>query len=202
MGFLRVIAGEQRGRRIAVPAGVTLRPTADRVREALFNILAPIVSGARVLDAYAGSGALGFEALSRGAGEVLFIEADRRVQRALRETAASLGVQDRCRVLGGRVLDLLARGAVGGRYDLILADPPYAGGEAEPFLDAAGGLLAADGLLVLERPSGARPLELPSVRLERVRQARYGTSSLEFYAHSESWKPVDPPGGPFGPKDG
>ena len=169
--------------------GQRVRPTADRVREALFSILGERVPGADLLDAYSGSGALGFEALSRGAREAVFIEADRAVLRALRETAEALGLAGRCRILGGRVLDLLRRGAAAGPYDLILADPPYLGDEAAPFLDSAAGLLAAEGLLVLERPAGAHRLAPPAARLEPVRRARYGSSCLEFFARADPASP-------------
>lgn len=166
--------------------GCSVRPTADRVREALFSILGVRVPGADLLDAYSGSGALGFEALSRGARAVVFIESDRAVLRALRETAAALGLEGRCTVLEGPVLDLLGRGAAPGPYDLILADPPYAGDEAGPFLELAARLLRPSGLLVLERPTRARPLVPPSGRLERVRQAGYGSSTLQFFSRPDS----------------
>ena len=109
MGYLRIIGGEHRGRRIAVPRGVAVRPTADRVREALFSILGPRVPGARVLDAYAGSGALGFEALSRGALEATLVEAQRRALSTLRATARELGLEGRVVLHHGRVLEWCLR---------------------------------------------------------------------------------------------
>lgn len=179
---LRIIAGELKGRRIPVADFPGLRPTADRVREALFSILAERVAGAALLDAYSGSGALGFEALSRGAGRVVFLEADRRVAASLRRTAAALGVQDRCRILVGRALELVRRGTVHGPFDLILADPPYGGGEAGSFLAPAGALLAPTGLLIVERPATEASLECPGAELESVRRAVYGSTRLEFFA--------------------
>jgi len=134
LGSLRIIAGAFKGRRIHIAAGSTTRPTAERAREALFSILGTSVRGARVLDAYSGSGALGFEALSREAAEVVFVESDPRAVRGLRETAESFGVSDRCVVIAGRVSDHLRGGAVQGQFDLILADPPYAAGDVERFL--------------------------------------------------------------------
>ena len=166
--------------------GRRVRPTADRVRESLFSILGERLPGADLLDAYSGSGALGFEALSRGARGVVFIESDRAVLAVLRQTAAALGLEGRCRVLGGRVLELLGRGAAPGPYDLILADPPYAGAEACPFLASAAGLLRPSGLLVLERPTRASPVAPPAGRLGLVRQARYGSSTLQFFAPPDS----------------
>ena len=136
--MLRIVAGEFRGRRIAVPSVPGLRPTGERVREALFSILAERPVGARVLDAYAGSGALGFEALSRGAAHVVFVESDPRAARGLEQTAAALGVADRCCVLRGRVDEVLGRGAARGPFDLILADPPWRAGEGPSLVVRAG----------------------------------------------------------------
>ncbi len=180
-GQLRIIAGAQRGRRIAVPPGAGVRPTADRAREALFSILGPAVSQARVLDAYAGTGALGFEALSRGAARALFIEVDRQACAALAANAAALGLAERCTVRQGRVLDLLASGAVAGPFDLLLADPPYDSGEGLPFLAAAAGLVTRSGLIVLEREAcrGSGGTELPG--LEQLRTACYGRCCLDFF---------------------
>jgi 16S rRNA (guanine966-N2)-methyltransferase len=182
VGHLRIIAGELRGRRIAVPPGVGVRPTADRVREALFSILGPTVRGARVLDAYAGSGALGFEALSRGAARATFIEAERRALSTLRANAAELGVAERCTVHPGRVIDLLRRGAVAGPFDLVFADPPYEGSEAAPFLALAAGVLAESGVVLLERDS--RRVAASADGLDRSRTARYGRCCLDFYGRS------------------
>lgn len=182
MGHLRIIAGELRGRRIAVPPGAGVRPTADRVREALFSILGCAVRDARVLDAYAGSGALGFEALSRGATRATFIEADRRALRTMRANAAELGVAKRCTVHAGRVIDVLRRGDVAGPFDLVFADPPYEGTEAAPFLVLAASVLAENGVVVLERDS--RKVAAAADGLDRSRTARYGRCCLDFYGRS------------------
>ena len=184
MGTLRIIAGEHRGRRIAVPDGVRVRPTADRVREALFSILGAAVTGARVLDAYAGSGALGFEALSRGARAATFLESDRRAWLALRASAAALGVLERCTLLRGRSVELIARSAVRGPFQLILADPPYAAGEAAAFLPPAARLLDPEGLIVLERDARITPPGPPPAGLELDRTARYGRCCLDFFRRS------------------
>jgi 16S rRNA (guanine966-N2)-methyltransferase len=179
VGYLRIIGGEHRGRRIAVPRGAVVRPTADRAREALYSILGSAVTGARVLDAYAGSGALGLEALSRGAGRATFIEADRRALLTLRANASTLGVESRCVLHHGPVVEVLAGRAVAGPFELILADPPYGAGEARPFLELAAGLLAEAGLIVLERE--ARDGLTVAAGLECTRTARYGRCSLDFY---------------------
>jgi 16S rRNA (guanine966-N2)-methyltransferase len=179
LGYLRIIGGAHRGRRIAVPRGAPVRPTADRVREALFSILGGEVEGARVLDAYAGSGALGFEALSRGALRATFIEADRRAQITLRATAADLGVENRCEIRHGRAIDLLGHGAVTGPFDLIFADPPYGAAEAGPFLALAAEVLAGSGRIVVERDVGREAVAV--AELSRHRTAKYGRCCLDFY---------------------
>ncbi len=191
MGGLRIVAGALRGRRIPVPRDAGYRPTADRTREALFSILGERVAGARVLDAYAGSGALGFEALSRGAASAVFVESDPRRAEAIRHTAETLGLADRCRVVQGRVLHWIRDGAAEGPFDLVFADPPYAAAPDEPgagegpgLLAKAGktGLLAEGGLLVLERSSrpAGREARIPA-GLERVDRRRYGAAILDFY---------------------
>jgi 16S rRNA (guanine966-N2)-methyltransferase len=120
---MRIVAGELRGRRLVAPDAGTTRPTTDKVREAVFNALASldVVVGARVLDLYAGSGALGIEALSRGAAQCTFIERDRSAVRAIRQNLAALDLVDRGRVV---VADALAA-AAGNEADLAFADPPY-----------------------------------------------------------------------------
>ena len=180
MGRLRIIAGSLKGRRIQVPHGLSIRPTADRVREALFSILGSAVVEAEILDAYAGSGALGFEALSRGAARVVFLEGDRQVAEALSAAAGDLGVATRCSVLVGPVSRSVRNGRAGGPFDLILADPPYADGEeAEKFLSRAAGVLRRGGRLVLERPVSSETFVCPGLQV--ARSARYGRCRLDFY---------------------
>jgi len=180
MGRLRIIAGSLKGRRIQVPHGLPIRPTADRVREALFSILGSTVVEAEVLDAYAGSGALGFEALSRGAARVVFLESDRRAAEALRAAAGDLCVATRCSVLEGPVSRSLQDCRARGPFDLILADPPYdRGEEVTRFLPRAAGLLRRGGRLVLERPVTADLVDFPGLQV--VRSPRYGRCRLDFY---------------------
>ncbi len=184
MGMLRIVAGDLRGRRIQVPSGSEVRPTPERVREALFDILGHRLTGQRVLDACAGSGALGFEAISRGAAAAIFIEANRRVGDVLRENVAHLGVESRCRVLEGRAEVLLARGAAGGPFDLVMADPPYAEPVGGPILDALlamPGTLARGARVVLERESRDAPASAAGPGLPLVRTAKYGRTCLDFY---------------------
>jgi len=180
MGQLRIIAGRLKGRRIRVPGVASVRPTGDRVREALFSILGSDVVGARVLDAYAGSGALGFEALSRGAAEIVFVEAEPAAARAVRASAEELGVSAACTVLEGRLERLAAVLNARGPFRLVLADPPYDDlMEVSRLLSLAAGVVDAGGTAVLERDSGVEAASGAGLRLER--SARYGRARLDFY---------------------
>jgi len=148
---VRIIAGEFRGRRLGGPKGSGIRPTSDRVREALFSKISTRLAGAEVLDLFAGSGALGLEALSRGASRVLFVDQGAESIRLLRANIAACGAADRCRVVRAAipaVLHQLLRKNV--LYDLILLDPPYGKGFVEPMLPVLFGLASAEALLVVE----------------------------------------------------
>lgn len=178
----RIVAGSARGRRLKVPpAGV--RPTGDRAREGLFNSLASLLDleGADVLDLYAGSGALGLEALSRGAARVVFVENAPRVLPVLRANLDALGLPGG-QVLPGSVPTVLA-GPPPARFDLVLADPPYATPPADVLgvLSAlvAGRWLAPDAVVVVERPSREDPWEWPTP-LRGVRDRRYGEAVLRY----------------------
>ncbi len=179
MGTLRIIAGEQRGRRIAVPRGGVVRPTAERAREALFSILGSRIAGARVLDAYAGSGALGFEALSRGAARATFVDADRRALTTLAANAARLGLEGRSTIRPGHATELLQSGHLAGPFELVLADPPWGSAEAAGFLRHVPGVLAREGIVVLELDGRGPEPETPG--LERYRSAHYGRTALHFF---------------------
>jgi 16S rRNA (guanine966-N2)-methyltransferase len=176
----RIVAGAVGGRRLTVPPKGT-RPTSERVREALFGALevALDLDGARILDLYAGSGALGFEALSRGAAVVTFVESDRRAVDVLRRNARELGLPG-ATVRAGTVETTVAEPA-DAPYDVILADPPYAvdNGKLTEILRRimAGGWLAPDGLLVLERASRDGEPDWPA-GLELTRTRRYGDTTL------------------------
>jgi 16S rRNA (guanine966-N2)-methyltransferase len=178
----RLISGLAGGRRLKVPRG-GVRPTGDRAREALFNSLGTLLdlSGATVLDLYAGSGALGLEALSRGAGSVVFVESGRSVLPVLTANLAAVGLP------GGRVLAGSVPTVVGGRaparFDLVLADPPYATpvDEVREVLQAmvAGEWLAPGAILVVERSSREEPWEWPTP-LTGLRDRRYGEALLRY----------------------
>jgi 16S rRNA (guanine(966)-N(2))-methyltransferase RsmD len=186
---MRVIAGSLKGRRLATPSWDGLRPTSDKLRETLFNILAPRIAGARVLDGYAGTGALGIEALSRGAASVTFVERDRRAHALIEENLARCGIAEGYAIIRASVAHALDGRAShpDGPFDVILLDPPYdshgdAGGAGEPgaTLAAAGEVLAPGGLLVLEHARRRRPPETAG-RLFRSREVSSGDSGLAFY---------------------
>jgi len=184
MGTLRIVAGRLRGRRLLVPPDPALRPTSERVREALFNILGQDLSGFDVLDLFAGSGALGFEALSRGARRVVFVELNPQTASALRRSAEYLGVDPEARVIVGRVEEVLDLARLGGPYHMILADPPY-DATAEARLVAgvdAGRLLGLQGTLVVERES-RNPADSGHQGLRLFRTAEYGRTALDFFKY-------------------
>jgi len=156
-GSVRIIAGEWRGRRIPIAEGTAARPTPDRVRETLFNWLRESLVGARCLDLYAGTGALGFEALSRGAAEVLFVEKDAVLVAALNVQAAAFGV--RPSVLRQDAAAQL-RGAASKRFDVAFLDPPYAV-PVEPLLALLPSWLTSDALVYVERPRTPGLPEIP-----------------------------------------
>jgi 16S rRNA (guanine966-N2)-methyltransferase len=187
VGRIRIIAGELKGRRIAVPDAPSVRPTAERVREALFSILGRKVEGVRVLDGYSGSGALGFEALSRGAREVVFLERDRTVARGLEESAEALGVAARCTVLRCDSIAWLSSGSGESPFALIFADPPYAERAPARFLALASdpARLAPGGWIVLERDRASQPLERAGGGVLRFRTARYGNTCLDFFSRPD-----------------
>lgn len=157
---LRIIGGEWRGRRIHFPGLAGLRPTPDRVRETLFNWLASVVSGSRCLDLFAGSGALGLEALSRGAASVTFVERERDAAERLRETTMALA-PGRAQVLHADALAWL--GGPAARYDIVFLDPPFDADLMAPALRAleSGGWLAPAACIYLEAPAKHGPPALP-----------------------------------------
>jgi 16S rRNA (guanine966-N2)-methyltransferase len=175
---VRIIAGSRKGHRFVAPRGADTRPTGDRAREALFNMLGP-VDGAAVLDLYAGSGALGLEAMSRGARRCVFVDARRSSCRTVQENLAKLQLAGAV-VLCREVLDILREErAAGRRYDLVLADPPYERwAELEPKLaELLPAVLADDGVLAVETAVGVEP-ELP-FQLDTSR--RYGAARITIF---------------------
>jgi len=176
---MRVIAGKYKGRRLRAPSWEGLRPTSDKLRETLFNILAPRIAGARVLDGYAGTGAIGIEALSRGAAHVTFIEQNRRAAALIHENLKICGVEADYTIHSGDVPTVLGRLDQDASFDLVFLDPPYELPEFSTALEAAASHLAGDGVLVLERATRRDPDA--AVSLRRVRDVRSGDSSLTFF---------------------
>jgi 16S rRNA (guanine966-N2)-methyltransferase len=177
---MRIIAGERKGHTIFAPKGLDTRPTSDRVRENVFNIVAPWVEGARVLDLYAGSGAMGLEALSRGASAVVFVESDLDAVRAIERNL------DKLRLTGARIVradastGLAQETAAGRKYDLVLADPPYAMTDYDTLARYLPRVLAEDGLLVLESAARSEPALAPlAVRTSR----KYGSARITVFEH-------------------
>lgn len=182
---MRIIAGSLKGRRLKTPRWEGLRPTSDKLRETLFNVLAPRLAGARVLDLYAGTGALGLEAISRGAAFTCFVEQDRRAQALILENARLCGVEERCAIIRANVARGL-RELRDGRilspfdpFDIILLDPPY-GVDPAVALDGVDTVLAADGLVVLERAKRT-PAPEAAGRLIKQRDLASGDSALSLY---------------------
>jgi 16S rRNA (guanine966-N2)-methyltransferase len=176
---MRVIAGTLKGRRLETPSWDGLRPTSDKLRETLFNILAPRVAGARVLDGFAGTGAVGIEALSRGAAHVTFVDSDRRATALIEANLRTCGIEEGFVVLRGAVAAVLPAMAAGQEFDVIVLDPPYRATDVQAALDAAGRRLAPGGVLVLERATRTEPPV--SARLARARDVKSGDSTLTFY---------------------
>ena len=175
---MRIIAGTHRGHRIAAPKGLDTRPTSDRVRESAFNLIGP-VDGASVLDLFAGSGAMGLEALSRGAESATFVEADRRAAETIDENLAKLRLTGARIVRDDAVRALAAEASAGRKYDLVLVDPPYdLYPELEPKLARyLPHVLADGGLLVVETGARVEP-ELP---LEQRTSRRYGSARVTLF---------------------
>jgi 16S rRNA (guanine966-N2)-methyltransferase len=175
---VRIVAGAARGRRLRVPQGTGTRPTADRVKEALFSSLQRELVGASVLDLYAGSGALGLEALSRGAARVTAVESDRRALRALRHNADLVGLAGH-EVIGADVGRVLAGEVPGAPFGLVLLDPPYrtTGEELTQVLGALTPHLDAGALVVVERPARAGDVGWPPDLLAEASR-RYGDTAL------------------------
>jgi 16S rRNA (guanine966-N2)-methyltransferase len=181
----RVIAGEAGGRRLAVPDGRGTRPTSDRAREGLFSTIVSLtgsLDGARVLDLYAGSGAVGLEALSRGAEHVLLVESGPRAARVIRDNVEAIGLPG-AEVVADRVERVLAKGPDDGPYHVVFADPPYAlaGDEVSAVLQALSdrAWLAPGALVIVERATRSGPVSWPA-SLEPDRARRYGEATFWY----------------------
>lgn len=194
MASLRVIAGRFKGRRLKTPGWDGLRPTSDKLRETMFNVVAPRIEGARVLDGYAGTGALGIEALSRGAAHVSFVDNDRRAAALIEENLKGCGVEGGYTIRCAEVVAALDTLPAADAFDLILLDPPYDIANVSASLEAAARRLRVGGLVVLERATRREPGEPAS--LSRVRDIKSGDSTLTLYTCR------DPGSGIGNPHDG
>ena len=172
---MRVIAGEFRSRRLKTLPGLETRPTPDRLREALFNVLTPVIADSIFLDAYAGSGAGGIEALSRGASRAIFVEKNRSAVEVIRDNLASLELTNRAEVYTGKTLAVLERIAA----NIVFLDPPY---EKEIEYESALTSLGATGAkLIIAQHASRTPLKPEYGNLKRYRIIKQGDNSLSFY---------------------
>jgi 16S rRNA (guanine(966)-N(2))-methyltransferase RsmD len=175
---MRIIAGRFKGRQLAAPEGLRVRPTSDRLRGTLFNVLAPHVADARVLDAFAGSGALGLEALSRGARHATFVEHDRRALTALEANVRACRAGEACAIIRD---DFLRVERADDAFDLVLIDPPYAIENLDVVVGRAALHAGNRGRLVLEHSRRRESPEAASTFV-RYRVLTAGDSALSFYA--------------------
>ncbi len=186
---MRIIAGSYRSRPLKAPPGLSTRPSSDRLRETLFNVLAPRVQGAAFLDLYAGSGAVGIEALSRGAADVTFVERAPAALKVLRDNLERLGIGSRFRIHSGSVGAFLRSAAKPSpkpeRYEVVFLDPPY--DEEREYMATLGLLggsaaaLLAPGALVVAEHARKQALDDRYGNLNRMRQLKQGDAILSFY---------------------
>jgi 16S rRNA (guanine966-N2)-methyltransferase len=176
---MRIISGTLKGRRLKAPDWPGLRPTSDKLRETLFNVLGSSVRGARVLDAYAGTGAVGIEAISRGAAHVTFVERDRRAADLIAANLAHCGVTDRYAII--RVDFARAEpGLAGAEFDILFLDPPYGAAELQSALSAAA-VLSSDGAQVIVEHATRDAPAKQAGKLALTRDLLSGDSGLAFY---------------------
>ncbi len=180
---MRVIAGALRGRRLESPRWSGLRPSSDRLRETLFNILAPRIEGARVLDLCAGTGAVGIEALSRGAGRVAFVDADPRACALIAKNLANCGLTERYTIHRATVEQ--ASNTLREAFDIVFLDPPYAEPALDRFVEWAARAVAVGGMLVVEHDR-RRGIATSASPLEHARTIRSGDSVLTCFSSRDA----------------
>lgn len=176
---MRIAGGIGRGQRLKVPAGARVRPTSDKVKQALFNILGDRVAGASFLDLFAGAGGIGIEALSRGASRVVFVDGSRESVAAIKHNLELAKVGDRAEVVLSKAEAFLNKPSL--PFDIVFLDPPYAG-EMQPLLDqlAASGVVSPEGIVIAEHFK-KQPSPEKAGALTLYREARYGDTVLAFY---------------------
>jgi len=174
---MRIIAGTNRGRQLLGPQDAAVRPTSDSLRETLFNILGPSVRGSTLLDVFAGTGAVGLEAISRGASRVTFVERDRRAIRVLKENIRRCGAENACAIVNGDFLS----GDLADRFDVVFLDPPYEMPEIDAALLVASQYVMPGGRMILEH-SRRREAPEEAATFRRGRVVIAGDSALSFYS--------------------
>jgi 16S rRNA (guanine966-N2)-methyltransferase len=180
---MRIIGGEAGGRRLVVPRGCTLRPTSDRIREALFSIIHPL-SGRKLLDLFAGCGSVGLESLSRGAERVVFIERSGMLAAAIVKNARDCGLDGRAEILTSDAIQAISLLRMRGeRFDVLFADPPYGGSLAQEALEGLddGQLLADGGMVIVQHSEREALRESTYGALRKTDQRKYGDTLLSFY---------------------
>ncbi|SEO57418.1 16S rRNA (guanine(966)-N(2))-methyltransferase RsmD [Propionispora vibrioides] len=194
---MRIITGSARGARLKAPRGMETRPTADRVKESVFNILGTRVREARVLDLFAGTGNLGLEALSRGAKSAVFVDNGSSSVAVIRDNACHTKLQDRTVIYRKDVYKAI-EAAIHNRqiFDMIFSDPPYNKGLAVATIDKldAAGILAPDGIIVIEH-SCHEALDAKWSCLRKIRNEKYGETMVSFFTNQEIQQSVNEPGG-------
>ena len=180
---MRIISGSRRGHKLLEFTGQDVRPTTDRVKESIFNIIQGFIPDARVLDMFSGSGALSFEALSRGAASAVCIDTDKRSVDIIRKNALSLKFEDRCEIINMSCMDYVRR--TKDKFDVIFMDPPYNKGFIEPALKAIveNELLSDDGIIMLESDNTDFYGEI--VGLTIYRQRKYGRTFITVYKRND-----------------
>lgn len=182
---MRIIAGDARGRRIEAPEGRDTRPTLDRVRENLFNMLQGEIAGSRVLDLFAGSGALSFEALSRGAEMACLADHDRKAIAIEKKNAETLGYADRVRIIPADWRKALKETENAGlRFDIVFLDPPYAMLDLKDVFTGLNPVLSRDALIILEHEAGRKPDT--GEEFECFRERSWGFCGVSFSAETET----------------
>ena len=182
---MRIIAGTHKGRNLKAPKWDGLRPTSDKLRETLFNILQHRIDGARVLDAFSGTGAVALEALSRGAASATCLDNDRRAAGLIAENAALCGEADRCVIIRDVASRALKKPLPGGPFDIVVLDPPYDYANLAEAVQDAAGQRVPGGLVVLEHASRVvppQPDHLGAAPLTLTRTVTSGDSALTFYS--------------------
>lgn len=179
---MRVISGNYRGRKLECVPGLEIRPTTDRVKENLFNIISPRLPYCRFLDLFSGSGSIGIEAISRGAEEVFFVDSDSESIKILKKNLETLKIAEHIKIFHSDAMDALNGFAGNQTFDIIYLDPPYNKGIYQSALKKIGkiNILSEDGIIAVERNEHDAADSLPE-ELELVKEKKYGSTVLSFY---------------------